>query len=149
MILLLTLPCVWATCRFVNIWDKDCMTLDDLRCIKVCQRKMIACKLVFSCNIPSTDLLLMATSTISWIYSWQMGFAKSSNKSSDKCLVIRKPTCAFAVSLTSVLFNKHLWRSMCTYVINIFRWAMMFHGEVLLIFWKGYTIFKPKYLNNI
>ena len=102
MILLLTLPCVSATSWFVNIWDEDCMTLDDLRCIKVCQRKMIACKLVFSCNIPSTDLLLMATSTIFWIYSLQMGFAKSS----DKCLVIRKTTCAFVVRLASVLFQQ-------------------------------------------
>ena len=140
MILHLTLSCVSATSWFVNIWDEDCMTLDDLRCIKVCQRKMIACKLVFSCNIPSTDLLLMATSTIFSIYSWQMGFAKSS----DKWLVIKKQQMHLSCVLQVCFFNKHLWRSVCTYVINIFRRAVLFHAEVLLSFWEGCTTLKPE-----
>ena len=114
------------------------MTLDDLRCIKVCQRKMIACKLVLSCNIPSTDLLLMATSTIFWIYSWQMGFAKSS----DKCLVIRKTTCVFALSLASVLFQQTFVKE---YVYIRDQYIQESNdGEVLLIFWKGCTMLKPE-----
>ena len=125
MILLLTLPCVSATSWFVNIWDEDCMTLDDLSCIKVCQRKMIACKLVFSCNIPTRAIFfswLLPLSLINtfgkfvWLKVATNVLWWSENNMSTCCESCK---CAF-----STIWS-HLWRKICTYVINIFRRAMM------------------------
>ena len=120
MILLLTLPCVWATCRFVNIWDKDCRTLDDLSCIKVCQRKMIACKLVFSCNIPTRAIFfswLLPLSFVDILGKWVL--PKVATKLATNVLWSEKQH-VHLLWVSQVCFSTNICEGVCVHTWSIY-----------------------------